>query len=476
MLPKPNTVRRRAIARFFARQAHRPGRLVICSFLVAILLGAVVLCTPFANARNADGIRCWTHPVDALFTATSAVCVTGLIVKDTGGGWSLFGQLTILALIQVGGLGIMTIYAFLLAMMRKRLSMGVERVLGGVIDADATENVGTLIKFICLLTLFAEAIGAVGLYLSWRPEFSGFWQCAYHSVFHAISAFCNAGFSLNADSMVKYQGNLAVNGVMWSLIIVGGLGFLVVRDLGRYARWRLLGRSGPRARLRVHTRVVLAITALLLVLGFVVILGTETNASFDGMTFKTRVLSAIFQSVTPRTAGFNTVETGSLAPSTTLLMMALMFIGGSPGSTAGGVKTSTVGIMVASILATARGRREAEMFHHSVRQETVHRVASIILLSVSVLVTGMFMLLISERTLIADGRSSFMQVAFEAASAFGTVGLSLGLTAKLSIAGRLIIPVLMFVGRLGPVTLMMTAASSEGSVSYSFPEGQVLVG
>ncbi|MDP6439003.1 MAG: potassium transporter TrkG [Candidatus Brocadiia bacterium] len=479
MLPKPNRMTRRALQELFARLARTPGRLAVTSFLVAILLGTLVLCTPLCNAKDPrTGRRPWTHPVDALFTATSAVCVTGLIVKDTGGDWSLMGQLVILFLIQAGALGIMTIYAFLVGMLRKGLSMGFEHLLGHDLEAEPAGNVGPLIKFICLFTLVAEVIGAVALFFSWRGSgnFEGFWDCAYHSVFHSISAFCNAGFSLNSGSLMSYQDSLPVNAVIWGLIIAGGLGFLVVRNLARYAKWWLLHRRGRRPKLTVHTRLVLTMTVALLLVGFFAAFASLGRDSLSDDSLRTRVLASAFQSVTPRTAGFNTVQTSTLAHSALLLVMAMMFVGGSPGSTAGGVKTSTIGVMLASIHATAHGRGQAEVFHHSVRQETVHRVASIILLSVAVLVTGMFLLLISERELITSGEFGFLDVAFEATSAFGTVGLSLGITPKLSLAGRLIVPLLMFVGRLGPVTLMMTAVVGSTRAPYTYPEGQILVG
>jgi len=448
-----------------------PPRLAVASFGAAILVGALLLCLPFSSASGR-----WTSPVDALFTATSAICVTGLIVESTSEYWSLFGQLTILVMIQAGGLGIMTVYAFMASMLRGRLSMGFERVLGDVVEADRTENVWALVKFICIFTLVAEVIGTVCLFLGWPAQaaLGGFWRRLYYSVFHSVSAFCNAGFSLEPASLVKYRSNLPVNLIICTLIVVGGLGFLVVRDLNRYVRWWLFVRKGKRPRLGTHSKLVLYVTALLLLVGFVGVFVMESATSLSGKPLNERLLAAVFQSVTPRTAGFNTIELGGqlsrLAPSTALLLMVLMFVGGSPGSTAGGIKTTTVGVMVASIVATLKGNERAEMFHHSVSQETVHRVAGIILLSVSVLAVGVFLLLITEQT------ADFLEVAFEATSAFGTVGLSLGLTPKLSVWGRLIVPALMFVGRLGPVTIMMSAIQVQGRTPYRYPEGQVIVG
>ncbi len=451
------------------RFLRTPSRMAVASFLAAIMVGTGVLCLPISSQS-----RQWTSPVDALFTATSSVCVTGLIVKDTPVYWSLFGQIAILTMIQIGGLGIMTLYAFLAAILRRRSSMGFERMMGNVVEGRPQESARGHIKFICLLTLFAETVGAVCLYFSWGDDFTGAGTAEriYHSIFHAISAFCNAGFSLNVDSLQAYAGNVPVNAVICSLILLGGVGFLVVRDLKDCAVWWLFRRTGRRPRLSTHSKLVLTVSAVLLLLGFVAMFVMESSKSGPADTLRERVLTAVFQAVTPRTAGFNTIrfDAAQLAPATALLLMALMFIGGSPGSTAGGIKTSTVGVMIASIVATLRGREQAEVFHHSVRQDTVHRVASVILLGITTLAVGTFFLLITERG------ASFQEVAFEATSAFGTVGLSLGLTQELSTLGRLIVPVLMFVGRLGPITIVLSAATMAGTARYQYPPGRILVG
>ena len=452
----------------FARSAARTA---VLSFAVLILLGAVLLCLPVSSKG-----RVWTHPVDALFTATSAVCVTGLIVKSTPDYWSLFGQLVILGLVQVGGLGIMTMGAFVAIMLQRKLSMRFQAVMTGIVETAAGESVLALVRFICLFALVVEVAGAVLLYVAWRDHFSGFWPCFYHSVFHSISAFCNAGFSLNNNSLMDYVGNAGVNLIVCAQIVIGGLGFMVVRDVMAYTGWWLFRRRGKRPRLSTHSKLVLTVTAVLLVVGALIFLGIEWNGdALRGAPGRTKVLAAMFQSVTPRTAGFNTVDvsTTALGPATVFMLMALMYIGGSPGGTAGGIKTSTLGIMIASIIATLKGRQKAEMFHHSVPEETFHRVASIILLSVGALVAGIFLLLIT------DTAAGFYRIAFEAVSAFGTVGLSLGFTGPDSQAtglGRLILSALMFIGRLGPVTLMLGVAQLRDRRAYRYPEDRVLVG
>jgi len=454
------------------RMAFRKSaaRTAVCSFAVAILLGAIVLTLPFSSQE-----RRWTAPVDALFTSTSAVCVTGLLVKSTPGHWSTFGELTILALIQAGGLGIMTMGAVVFRMFQRRVSMRFEVVMQDIVDANGGENIWFLLRFMCVLTVVAEAAGAVALYFCWRGNFASGGACLYHSIFHSVSAFCNAGFSLNDDSLMAYVDSVGINTTICLLVVIGGIGFPVVRDLLGYVRWHLFRRKGRRVRLTTHSKLVLSMTAILLAVGFVTVFVLESHGSLTGAPLKTRLLASVFQSVTPRTAGFNTVDMAALAPATALLTMALMYIGGSPSGTAGGIKTSTLGIMIASIVATLKGRSKAELFHHSVAEETVHRVASIILLSVALLTGGIFLLLVTENA----GGAEFMTIAFDAISAFGTVGLSVGLTGPdttMSAAGKLIITVLMFAGRLGPITLVLGVAQMHERGTYRYPEDQILVG
>ncbi len=465
----PNRMRRFGAWLLERVYGHGAARAAVASFAVVILAGALLLTLP-ASSRS----RTWTSPVDCLFTATSAVCVTGLIVRSTPDHWSLFGQVVILALIQTGGLGIMTLGAFTVIFIQRRLSLRFESVMTDIVETRAQENVWTLIRFICLFTLVVEVAGAALLFFGFGAGVPPAGRRLWHSVFHSISAFCNAGFSLNNDSLVGYVDNVTVNLVVAGQIVLGGIGFVVVRDVLEYVRWWVVQRRGRRPKLSTHSKLVLTVTGVLIVGGMVAFLVVESYGSLSEAPWKTRVLASMFQSVTPRTAGFNTVPTGlaDLAPATAFLLMVLMYIGGSPGSTAGGIKTSTLGIMVASIIATLRGRDRAEMFHHTVPAETVHRVASIILLSVAVLVVGVFLLLISEA-------ASFQLVVFEAVSAFGTVGLSQGLSGpatELTAAGKLVVTVLMFAGRLGPVTLVLSVARLRDRSVYSYPEDRILVG
>jgi trk system potassium uptake protein TrkH len=443
-----------------------PARTALGSFAAAIFIGAVLLCLPVSSA---EGI--WTHPVDALFTSTSAVCVTGLIVKDTPVYWSTFGELVILVLIQVGGLGIMTVGAFLVIILRNRLSLGFRSVMMDVQNIE-DENIWPLIRSICIFTFIAELTGTVLLYFGWRGDFENTTNAVYVSAFHSISAFCNAGFSLYSNSLEDYVGSPVIIFGVGALIVTGGIGFVVIQDVRDWILWILLKRKGRRPQLTTHTKLVFTLTAILLTAGFVLLLIAGRGESMQALSPGERLMAAFFQSVTPRTAGFNTIPlgVGSITGATAFLLVLLMFIGGSPGGTAGGIKTTTLGVMIASSIATLRGRDNAEMFHHSVRTETVHRVSSIVLFSTVVLTGGIMLLLLTE------SGCGFLEVVFEATSAFGTVGLSLGITDELSIPGRLIITVLMYIGRLGPVTVAMGMASRSPKVPYSYPPTNIMVG
>lgn len=443
-----------------------PARTAVVSFATVILLGTLLLCLPVSSETGQ-----WTAPVDALFTSTSAVCVTGLIVKDTPVYWSFFGEMVILVLIQMGGLGIMTLGAFLAVIVHQAVSLQFQDMMIDLQDVEQ-EDVWAIIRFICILTVIMEVIGAALLYFSWSGHFESAANCAYVSLFHSISAFCNAGFSLYSDSLVRYQGSVATNIIVAGLIVMGGIGFVVIHDLRDFLTWHLFSRRGKSPTLSTHSKLALTVTGILLVVGFVIILVVGSRNGMQDLPWKERILAAMFQSVTPRTAGFNTIPLGpdKIAGATAFLLMGLMFIGGSPGSTAGGIKTTTLGVMISSVTATLKGRPRSEMFHHSVRRETVHRVASILLLSLAALAGGVFLLLLTEEA------AGFLEVLFEATSAFGTVGLSLGLTDELSYLGRLIITGLMFLGRLGPITMALSIAEVQDKAPYSYPDAHIMVG
>jgi len=440
-----------------------PARLMVGSFAGAILVGTVLLSLPMATP-GAERLGV----VDSLFTATSATCVTGLIVKDTGSDFTLFGQLVILVLIQLGGLGIMTFSVSLVLAFGRQISKSREVVMQDVLDQDSVHEVVSLVRFIALATLVAEAVGAGALYFCFAPRHGHSLPTLYLAIFHSISAFCNAGFSLFRDSLMGYRGDVWVNVVMMTLIVVGGLGFPVLRNL-------LVVVSGPRLsvgavrRLRIQTKVVLATSLALIVLGGAVFYVVERNRRLAGLGTGETVLACTFQSVTTRTAGFNTVDIGQVGGAGLLLMMCLMFIGASPGSTGGGVKTTTFAILLQTMRASLRRRPKVELFQRTVPTVVVRRAVALVVLSALLCLVGATALMTVES-------QPFESVAFEAISAFGTVGLSAGATTHLTTAGRLIITVLMFVGRLGPLTMALSLVGEARPAAYGYPEEHMMVG
>lgn len=406
--------------------------------------------------------------VDALFTATSAVCVTGLIVVDTSRALSPLGEGTVLLLIQLGGLGYMTIATLVGMSLGRRLTFQERRVLQEGLHADTLEGIGRFAVTVFAVTLCFEVVGAVVLAVHWRGEF-GAWRAAYLGLFHSVSAFNNAGFSLFSTSLTAYRGDLVVNLVIMGLVICGGAGFLVLAEVGRLRVWR---------EYSLHTKLVLTMTLLLAVTATVAIFLLERRnpQTLGPLSGGQAWLAAFFQAMTPRTAGFNTLDVGSLTVPTLFVLMALMFIGAGPGGTAGGVKVSTFAVTLLALWATIRGESEPAVFGRRLPPDLVARAFFISLIGF-LTVNAIFGLL-----LILEGRS-FLATLFETTSAFGTVGLSTGaagrsvsLVAEFSTPGKLLVAVMMFTGRLGPLTLAVALAGVEMPQRFRYPEGKVLIG
>lgn len=456
-------------------QAH-PARLVLFSFAGIILVGTILLTFPAAT-RDGKGADWLT----ALFTATSATCVTGLIVEDTPLYFTPFGQCVILFLIQVGGLGIMTLSTSLALIFRGRLSVTERRVMEGVFEETSFSDLVNIILYILKFTLVAELLGIIFLFVKWYGEplpkiFSNpelFSESAdlgtalYYALFHSISAFCNAGFALFVYSFERYPGNWTINLVITGLIILGGIGFTVVSEIISYEK--IKERLNGRAKLSVHTQLVLLTTTILLIVGLILVFFSEFSFFLDSMPWKDKILASWFQSVTPRTAGFNTIPMDKLRNVTIFTLMILMFIGASPGSTGGGIKTSTTGVMILSIKSMLFGREEIEAYNRTIPRKIFNEAVSITTLSITAVVIAFLGLLLVET-------HAFSDLLFEAISAFGTVGLSTGVTSVLSSAGRLIIICLMFIGRTGPLTLALGLAGREQKANIRYPEGKVMVG
>jgi potassium uptake TrkH family protein len=454
----------------------RPEWILAGSFALLILAGTLLLLLPRASALPGDPLR----PMDAFFTATSAACVTGLVVRDPGTEFSGLGQFIILVLFQVGGLGIMTFVAFLALTSAQSLPLANTLALRHLLSTSGIAEMKRHIWVVLIFTALFESLGAVLIFLCLPVEgdpLGGAWW----SVFHAVSAFCNAGFALQADSLVGFQGNAGVLLTIMGLIILGGLGFLVVTDvvgiqltrlplIRRISAVQRFNRRIPVYRLPLQTRLSLLITGFLLVAGMAGFWILEARHLLTDQPFLNRVGLAAFQSVTCRTAGFNSVAIDALQPATLLLFMALMVIGASPVSTGGGIKTVTLGILILAMRALLTGRDRVEAFGRALPQKVVFAALSVAVLYSVAAGLGMFALALTDPAIPLKAQS------FEVISALSTVGLSTGVTPGLSAAGKVILCVLMFVGRVGPLSLVLSMFRATPHVRFQYPEEDLVVG
>jgi len=469
-----------------AATGKNPTRTLIASFLILIVAGAGLLMLPRASTKQRASI------IDALFTATSATCVTGLIVRDTGQDFSLMGQIIILVLIQLGGLGIVIFGVVFALLLGQALGLRGSVAMQDLLSARTLSQIGNMILFIFVGTILIEVVGAVSLFRMWDdvPGWAGnppsVVQQWFYSIFHSISAFCNAGFGLFSDSLIGYNRCWQVYVVICPLIILGGLGFGVLYNLTNisadrikrffrklFRRQYIVPIEAPR-RMQLQTRIILSISALLIVVGMLAILLFERYAGRGESSQKVGILGALFQSITARTAGFNTVDVKALSPSSKFALILLMFIGGSPGSTAGGIKTATFVVIIMSVVAALRKRETVEIFGRSIRLVVVGRAVTITVLFMAVLFFTTFALSITE----SSNKSNFtmLDIMFEATSALGTVGLTTGITPSLTGAGKLIIIAVMLIGRLGPLTLLAAVTFNQKPARYSYPEEAIIVG
>ncbi len=444
----------------------RPVQVLPLGFLALILVGSLLLLLPIATP---DGARPLTV-LEAMFTATSASCVTGLVVADTGTQFSTFGQAVILFLIQVGGLGFMTLTTLLFMMIGKRISLSERLTIAEALNADHVQGVVRLVIHALEFTFCFELIGAAALCIRFIPQFGparGIW----YALFHSISAFCNAGFDLMGDysSFLAYRGDVLVNTVLMILITVGGLGFTVLADLEQKRRF---------TRLNLHTKLVLTVSAILILLGAGVTLITEyTNpATLGGLPFGEKVLSSLFQSVTWRTAGFNTIDQLSLRDSTKLFGCILMCIGASPAGTGGGIKTTTVALVFLGITSVLNGRADVTLWRRRINWNIVRRAFAVFMIFVCIILAVTFLISCIEVNRPA-GLLGMENQLYEVSSALGTVGLSVGVTSMLSDFSRVLIMLCMFAGRIGPLTMMLALAGRSGSHGgIRYPEETLLVG
>ena len=439
-----------------------PLQLMVISFGMAILVGGILLMLPAATLSGEK-----TTLVDAIFTATSAVCVTGLTVQNTATHFSLFGQLVILILIQLGGLGIMTFSVSLALMAKNKLALRQQAAMQNILDQDTLIQTHSLISFIFLMTLGIELIGAIILAWLWQSQLGGLANSIYPAIFHSVSAFCNAGFSTFTDNLLIFARDPATSGVIALLLILGGLGFPVIYDVKEYFKKRR--QKHQVARLKLQTRIVLVSSILLIVVGSVLFFLLERTNTLQGLDLYQQITVSVFQAITPRTAGFNTWDIATFSPLTLFIMIILMFIGASPGSTGGGIKTTTFSVIWMSIWSMFKGRDEIRLKGRTLPKLVVEKAAQLIVLSITIviIVTGLLML-VEQRP--------FMDILFEVVSAFSTVGLSTGITPLLTTPGKSIIIVLMYIGRLGPLTLGYALIKKRKRVQYTYPEERVMVG
>ena len=435
-------------------------RLIASGFALIILAGALLLSLPIANK---SGHGNW---LNSLFTATSATCVTGLVVTDTYQNWTIFGQIIILCLIEVGGLGFLTIGAYISVLLKKRIGLQEREQLQESVNTLEIAGVVRLVKKIVQGALCVEGLGAVLLAFRFVPRF-GVARGIYFSVFHAVSAFCKGGFDLMGvneaySSLVAFEGDIVVNLVVVTLILVGGIGFIVWDDVMRN-KWHF-------RKYLLHSKIVITTTLILTAAGTILFLITENNAAFAGMSPLEKFLGALFSSVTPRTAGFNSVDTAALSNSGKIITMVMMFIGGSPGSTAGGVKTTSMVVLLFYAVAMVLGREDINLFGRRLTDEVVKKANAVVIINATLTIMATVTIMTLQPLL------NFEDVLFEVLSAIGTAGMTVGITRELNIISRVIIIVLMYCGRLGSLSFALVFAQKKISASVRQPQEKIIVG
>lgn len=437
-----------------------PWRFIVLSFLLIILTGAVLLMLPISSRSGR-----FTDPIIALFTATSATCVTGLVVVDTGTYWSLFGQIVVLLLIQLGGISYMTFLTFLALLLRRQVFLHERIILREALNSWSIRGVIKLARLVFFTVILFEGIGAFLLFFVFKRDFPILTSVKF-GVFHSISAFCNAGFDLlgGFKSLTGYVDNTALNIIITLLIISGGIGFIVLYDLrSNYLNWK---------RLTIHSKMAILTTVVLILSGTLVIglLEWRNPGSIGNLSLKAKILASYFQSVTPRTAGFSTINIGNLHSATLLFLIFLMFIGASPGGTGGGIKTVTFTVLLFAVRSTLMGYDNAEIMGRKLYWESVRKAWSVFFLSIGLISISWFILLLTE---------DFppLNLLFEVVSAFGTVGLSTGITPSLSSIGKVVLIVVMYLGRVGLVVFGLSFLYPLRRKSHiELPYGEVSIG
>lgn len=433
---------------------------IALGFFIIICVGTLLLMLPISARSGA-----WTGWHDALFTATSATCVTGLVVVDTYQHWSVFGQMVILCLIQIGGLGFITMGMFFSIFLRRKIGLKERNLIQESVNGLQLGGVVRLVKMIVPWTLLIEGCGALILTLRFVPEM-GWKRALWNGIFHSVSAFCNGGFDLMGryeeySSLVRYQDDLVVNVVIMLLIVIGGIGFIVWDDIIRH--------KFHVKRYLLHTKIVLATTAVLIFGGALLFFLFERENVLDGLSTQGQALSSLFGSVTARTAGFNSTDTGAYTQATRMLMVVLMFIGGSPGSTAGGIKTTTMVVLILIVISNLRGKSELNIFGRCLEEDAVKKASTVFLMNLSLAI-------VSVTAICALQPFAMDDVLFEVSSAIGTVGMTTGITRDLSFVSRTLMIVLMYCGRIGSMSFALSFLERKHHAAIRFPKERITIG
>lgn len=441
------------------RRRFTPVQILATGFAIVIFVGAVLLSLPISSQ---SGQR--TPFLDCLFTSTSSVCVTGLIVVDTGTHWTYFGKTVIMLLIEIGGLGFMSFATLLAILLGKKITLKERLVMQEALNTFNIQGLVKMAKYILLFTFSIQGGGALLLSTQFIPRY-GLAKGLYYSIFHSVSAFCNAGFDLfgNFSSLTSVYNNPVIILVIAFLIIIGGIGFYVWYEIYNYK---------GRRKLSTHSKLVLWATFLLLIVGTLLMFIFESNnpGTMANMTFNNKILSSFFAAVTPRTAGFNSISTSDMTMAGKFLTILLMFVGGASGSTAGGIKVTTAGVLIMTVVCVVKGKQDTEINKKRISKEIVYRALAITVIGLALVITVTMILSITEV------KVPFEYYLYEATSAFGTVGITLGLTTKLSSIGKIVILLTMYAGRVGPLTLAIAFARKLKNSSIKYPEEKILVG
>lgn len=453
-----------------------PPHIIVFSFFIVILIGTFLLNLPIAS-KSGESIGF----IDAMFTATSAVCVTGLVVVNTYFHWTLFGKIIILLLIQIGGLGFMSLFTIILVFLGKRITLKGRILIQESFNLATFKGIVMFLKKIIRVTFIIEGIGAVILSLRFVPEY-GVKGGIFRGIFHSISAFCNAGFDiLGSNSLIPYSTDYIINITIMLLIILGGLGFTVLIDINNYIRYKINKFRKNKTKLFVmslHSKLALTVTAILILLGMVLTFIIEYNnpKTLANLRFDQKLLVSLFQSVTLRTAGFDAIGQADLNYGSKFLAIILMAIGGSPGGTAGGIKTVTIGVLVLAVISVIRGKDSIIAFKKTISISTIQKSLAIIIMMMTLIFTATIILTMTEKGI--GIQFDFIDILYEVSSALGTVGLSTGITSSLSFVGKIVIILCMFIGRLGPITIILALSFRKRSKKnvIHYPEEKVIVG